>query len=90
MIKERDYQIEARQKAVAYLKKSLDSQVIVLPTGAGKSVVVANLAKEIHAMSGKKVLCTAPNSDLVTQNHKKYIAYDKKRLFFVRLLGEKN
>ena len=73
--KPRDYQQLAHDRAIEHAKKSLESQVIVLPCGAGKSVVVSMLAKTLHEMSGKKILCTAPNKKLILQNHAKYSSY---------------
>ena len=35
---------------------------------SGKSIIVAMIAKTIHDMSGKKILCLAPSSELVMQN----------------------
>lgn len=49
------------------------------PTGSGKSVIVAMLAKSLYDLSGgRRVLCLAPSRELVSQNAEKY-----------ELLGEK-
>jgi DNA repair protein RadD len=48
-------------------------------TGAGKSVIVAMLAKTLHDLSvGKRVLCLAPSAILTEQNHEKYLAIGEK------------
>ena len=53
----RPYQQEAVDAAIAHMKKSIMPAVLELATGAGKSLIVAALAKWIHDTSGKKVLC---------------------------------
>ena len=68
----RDYQTNAVKLGIEHAKRSLESQVIVIPTGGGKSHVVAELAKILAGLTGKKILCTAPSAELVVQNTKKY------------------
>lgn len=69
MIKPRYYQQESHDAAMAHVKKSALPCVIELPTGAGKSVVVAMLADSLHQISkGKSVLCIVPSKELVEQN----------------------
>ena len=41
----RPYQRKAVENTLNYFKKKQDPAVIVLPTGAGKSLVIAQLAK---------------------------------------------
>jgi DNA repair protein RadD len=45
MFKLRAYQQEAVDKTIEYFKRKRDPALIVLPTGAGKSLVIAELAK---------------------------------------------
>ena len=45
MYKLRDYQQTAVNNTIQYFQKKRDPAVIVLPTGAGKSLVIAELAK---------------------------------------------
>lgn len=68
----RDYQQDAVDAVLSWVKKSTSSCVIDLPTGAGKSLVVAEIARNIHLASKKKVLCLAPSKELVQQNAEKY------------------
>lgn len=71
----RDYQKESVARAIAWARKNSDPSLLVLPMGAGKSIVVAKIAKALYELScGKRVLCLAPNKELVEQNHSKYIA----------------
>ena len=51
MIKPRYYQQESHDAAMAHVRKSALPCVIELPTGAGKSVVVAMLADSLHQVS---------------------------------------
>lgn len=48
--------------------------LIEAATGAGKSHIIAELARLINSKTGKKVLCLAPSAELVTQNRSKYHA----------------
>ncbi len=68
----RPYQQEAHDKIVAWIKKTTEPCMIEAATGAGKSHIIAELAKTVHEMSGKHVLCIAPSKELVEQNHAKY------------------
>lgn len=68
----RDYQQDAVDAVLSWVKQSTSSCVIDLPTGAGKSLVVAEIARNIHLASKKKVLCLAPSKELVQQNAEKY------------------
>ena len=67
----RDYQKTAVSNTLNYFRKSLDPAVIVLPTGAGKSLVIAELAR----IAKGRVLVLAHVKELVEQNHGKYISY---------------
>ncbi|WP_372737223.1 DEAD/DEAH box helicase [Neptunomonas sp.] len=66
----RAYQQDAVDLTIRHFRHSNDSAVIVLPTGAGKSLVIAALAKYARG----KVLILAHVKELVEQNHQKFIA----------------
>jgi DNA repair protein RadD len=68
----------------------MSSAVIILPTGAGKSLVVAELARLIHQRSRKPVLCLAPSKELVLQNHGKYISYGYEASVYSASAGRKS
>ena len=71
----RDYQLEACNATTDWIRKSVEPCLIELPTGAGKSLVVAELARRLHTMSrGKSVMCLAPSKELVIQNREKYLS----------------
>jgi len=71
MYKLRSYQQEAVDNTIQYFKKKRDPAVIVLPTGAGKSLVIAELAR----VAAGRVLVLAHVKELVEQNHQKYESY---------------
>ncbi len=86
----RSYQQEAVSAVVAHIKKSATPCLIELATGAGKSLIVAELAKVIHKMSGgKSVLCIAPSAELVMQNRGKYLLTGEPASLFSASVGIK-
>ncbi|WP_151994508.1 DEAD/DEAH box helicase [Buttiauxella massiliensis] len=66
----RPYQQEAVDATLHYFRKNITPAVIVLPTGAGKSLVIAELARVARG----RVLVLAHVKELVAQNHAKYCA----------------
>lgn len=70
----RDYQQNAHDEVIEHLKKSLEPCLIEAPTGAGKSHIIAAIAKTLYSISKKRILCLAPSKELVQQNHAKYLA----------------
>jgi len=70
----RPYQKEAVDRTLQYFRKLRDPAVVVLPTGAGKSLVIAELAQ----LAQGRVLVLAHVKELVEQNAKKYESYDLK------------
>jgi DNA repair protein RadD len=71
MYKLRPYQQEAVDRTLNYFRKRRNPAVLVLPTGAGKSLVIAELAK----IAKGRVLVLAHVKELVEQNHLKYESY---------------
>ncbi len=67
----RDYQQDAVSKVLKHFRKSNESAVIVLPTGSGKSLVIAELAR----LAKRKILVLTHVKELVEQNHQKYESY---------------
>ena len=68
----RPYQKEAVDSAINHFRKQRHPAVIVLPTGAGKSLVIAELAR----IAKGRVLVLAHVKELVEQNYSKYVSYD--------------
>lgn len=85
----RPYQQEAVDAAIAHMKKSIMPAVLELATGAGKSLIVAALAKWIHDTSGKKVLCIQPSAELTKQNFDKYASTGEPASIFSASAGGK-
>lgn len=90
MIRLRDYQQGASDAILAWVRKSTDPCCIEAPTGAGKSIIIADVCKRIHDLSGKKVLVLAPSEELVMQDYYKYIAYGMEASVFCASAGMKS
>lgn len=86
MYKLRTYQQEAVDCTVKYFRKKRDPAMIVLPTGAGKSLVIAEMAR----IANGRVLVLAHVKELVEQNYQKYISYDLEAGIFSASLGKKD
>ena len=67
----RPYQVEAVERTIAHFRQGSVPAVVVLPTGSGKSLVIADLARRARG----RVLVLAHVRELVEQNHAKYEAY---------------
>jgi len=72
----RYYQVECIKNILESLRKK-SATVVCLPTGTGKSLVIAELCK-IAQQNNKKVLCITHNKDLVQQNEQEYKKYYSK------------
>lgn len=86
----RPYQRDAVEAAKEELKKCVDTVLIEAATGAGKSLLVSELAIWLKETSGKKVLCTAPSKELVEQNAEKYRSYGFKCSMYSASVGKKS
>ena len=68
----REYQKEAVEAAVRHFERDTKRNgVIVLPTGAGKSLVIANIAYRLDA----PVLVFQPSKEILEQNYAKLCSY---------------
>lgn len=69
MLQLRDYQRDCLDAMYAYWNKEGGSPIIVLPTGAGKSLVVATLMQElIRDYPDMRILCVTHVKELLVQN----------------------
>jgi DNA repair protein RadD len=69
----REYQQKASDLAFdAYMNNALPS-VVTAYTAAGKSHIIADLARRVHSHSGKRVLSLQPSKELVQQNYNKFL-----------------
>ena len=82
----RPYQQEAVDNTLNFFRKKRSPAVIVLPTGAGKSLVIAELAK----IAKGRVLVLAHVKELVEQNHLKYESYDLQAGIYSAGLNQKD
>ena len=69
----RPYQIQASDAAVRFFnnKKSERNGILVLPTGSGKSLIVADIASKLRQC----VLVLQPSKEILEQNYAKYRSY---------------
>ncbi|EJL3947585.1 DEAD/DEAH box helicase [Vibrio parahaemolyticus] len=81
----RPYQADSVKAVIHYFRKHSTPAVIILPTGAGKSLVIAELAR----LAKGRVLVLAHVKELVEQNHAKYEGYGLKGAIFSAGLGRK-
>lgn len=85
MYKLRPYQQQAVDSTLAYFRRSREPALVVLPTGAGKSLVIAELAR----IARGRVLVLAHVKELVEQNHAKYTSYELEAGIYSAGLGRK-
>jgi len=68
----RKYQTEAVDAAIEFFAgKPKGHAIEVLPTGSGKSLIIANIAKKLN----DPVLVFQPTKEILEQNYQKYISY---------------
>lgn len=81
------YQQEAVDAGLAFFRgKSKQNGILVLPTGAGKSLVIANIAMQL----GGKTLVFSPSQEILTQNAEKIRAYGFEPGVWSASLGRKD
>lgn len=85
----RYYQQEAFDAARKHMIESPEPGILELATGAGKSIIIAMLADWL-AQKGRRVLMLTDSSDLVSQNHAKYLATGNDAGIFSAKLGKKH
>lgn len=74
------------KNVIAFFQKRREPAVVVLPTGAGKSLVIAELAR----VAKGRVLVLAHVKELVEQNFEKYQSYGLSAGIFSASLGKKD
>jgi DNA repair protein RadD len=82
----RDYQTQAVTATIEHFRHNDDPAVIVLPTGAGKSLVIAELSR----LAKGRVICLAHVKELVEQNHTKFLATGSTAGIFSAGLNQRN
>lgn len=85
----RPYQQAATDTIITAIRASTDPVMIEAATGAGKSLIVAEVARVIHELTGKRILCLAPSAELVLQNREKFLATGNPASMFSASAGAK-
>lgn len=85
----RPYQQDAVDIAFDYVKNSVIKIVIEMATGAGKSHVIAELARRLFELTGQRTFVTAPAAELVKQNAAKFRSLGLQCSIFSAKAGEK-
>ena len=70
----RHYQIAAKEAAYKYLSTNVGNPAIVIPTGGGKTPVIAATCKDVVVNWGGRVLTVAHTKELVQQTANKLMA----------------
>ena len=71
----RNYQKKALDKALCWLDKKITNPLIVLPTGAGKTVVFTTLIQELYNRNpSSRFLIIAHRQELISQAEEKLLA----------------
>jgi DNA repair protein RadD len=83
----RPYQKEAVEAAVRFLKSKTEHNAIeVLPTGSGKSLIIANIVKDL----GAPTIVFQPSKEILEQNHEKLRSYGYDASIYSACMGQKN
>jgi DNA repair protein RadD len=73
-IQARDYQVEAVQSVFTYFRDHFGNPLVAMPTGTGKSVVIAELLRAIyHYYPGERVMVLTHVKELIEQNFLKLL-----------------
>jgi DNA repair protein RadD len=82
----RDYQVHAIDAGVNFFKSNRTTGgIIVLPTGSGKSIVIANIAKSING----RTVVFQPSKEILEQNFAKYRSYGFPATIYSASAGQK-
>lgn len=82
----RPYQQGAIDAGVNFFNsKRKQHGIIILPTGSGKSVVIANIAKELEG----KTIVFQPSKEILEQNFAKFISYGYRASIYSASAGQK-
>ncbi len=82
----RDYQQQSVDAGVAFLTDGTDDNGIeILPTGSGKSLIIANIVKRLDG----PCLIFQPTKEILEQNFAKFVSYGYRPAIFSASVGEK-
>lgn len=84
--KPRDYQVAAIEAGLQFFgSKRIENGIIVCPTGSGKSVIIANIAKELPG----DTMVFQPSKEILAQNFQKIMAYGYRASIYSASAGMK-
>jgi len=86
MFKPREYQVEAIEHALKFFKRGWGNAIEILPTGSGKSVVIANIGKE----QKEQTLVLQPSKEILEQNYQKFTSYGFRAGIYSASLNQKH
>jgi DNA repair protein RadD len=83
----RPYQQEASDRGVEFFrdKSSRDNALMILGTGSGKSIVIADIADKLN----EPVLVFQPSKEILEQNYRKYCSYGRQAGIYSASVGVK-
>lgn len=82
----RPYQQASSDRAVSFLQQQKpENGILVLPTGAGKSLVIADIASRLDAPS----MVFQPSKEILEQNYGKLVAYGASPSIYSASAGQK-
>jgi len=82
----RPYQQEAIDVGIKFLKsKEKKNGILILPTGSGKSVVIANIASGLEG----NTIVFQPSKEILEQNFAKFISYGYRAAVYSASAGQK-
>lgn len=86
MFQPRPYQTAAITAGVNFFGSNTRKHAFeILPTGSGKSVVIANICKELNGKS----LVLQPSKEILHQNHRKFLSYGYRAGIYSASAGQK-
>lgn len=84
----RDYQAEANGEAINHFRKSTDPFLMTLSVGSGKTLMIADLAKNTVSKGGR-VIVLSHQGELIQQNSDEAWEYGLPNSIFAASLGKK-
>lgn len=86
MFELRDYQLDGVDAGLKVMNAPKDKAIVVAPTGAGKSLLIAKIVSELNA----PVLILQPSQELLVQNYKKYLAFGGRASIYCASLKQRS
>lgn len=81
----RDYQVEGVEACLNVMRASKKKAIVVQPTGAGKSLLIAKTVKELNV----PIVILQPSKELLKQNYTKYTDFGGVATLYCSSLKEK-